>query len=86
MYVSMDGINEKLVWKRKFTGIGVFLPYASFNHILYYDTEAIVNMTYNKAMNISVWVTSDGRVHFVKCHKSQSRSRRGSKETSDVRN
>ncbi|CAO3677866.1 unnamed protein product [Umbelopsis vinacea] len=44
---------------------------------------SIVNMTYNKAMNISVWVTSDGRVHFVKCHKSQSRSRRGSKETSD---
>ncbi|CAO3657743.1 unnamed protein product [Umbelopsis ramanniana] len=41
---------------------------------------SIVYMTYNKAMNISVWITSDGRAHFVKCLKSHSRSRRGSKE------
>lgn len=43
-------------------------------------------MTYNKAMNISVWITSDGRAHFVKCLKSHSRSRRGSKEAIEVLN
>lgn len=47
-------------------------------------TLAIVSMNYNKAMNISVWITSDGHAYFVKCHKSLSRSRRGSKETAEV--
>ncbi|GAB5586829.1 WD40 repeat protein [Umbelopsis nana] len=47
------------------------------------QNNSIVAMNYNKAMNISVWITSDGHAFFVKCHKSLSRSRRGSKETAE---
>ncbi|KAG2184987.1 hypothetical protein INT43_000900, partial [Umbelopsis isabellina] len=45
------------------------------------ENAGIMSMHYNKAMNISVWISTEGRVYFVKCHKSHSKSRRGSKES-----
>jgi hypothetical protein len=52
--------------------------------IIVLNIKGISSMHYNKAMNISVWISTDGRVYFVKCHRSHSKSRRGSKESTEV--